>query len=70
MNTSLKSSSENQWICERCNKKLERGKAQIGYLGSLFTVDILKCPMCGIVMVTEEMAVNKMAEAEQLLEDK
>jgi hypothetical protein len=61
---------KNGWTCERCNKKLGPGKAQIRYLGKVFTVDVLKCPSCGMVMITEETATGRIAEAEQLLEDK
>jgi hypothetical protein len=61
---------KNGWTCGRCNKKLEPGKAQIRYLGKVFTVDVLKCPSCGMVMITEETAMGRIAEAEQLLEDK
>jgi CYTH domain-containing protein len=57
-------------MCGRCNKKLEQGKVQIRYLGKVFAIDVFKCPSCGMVMVTEEIAMGKIAEAEQLLEDK
>jgi hypothetical protein len=33
-------------------------------------MEMLKCPKCGTALVTEELAVKKMAEAEMLLEDK
>jgi hypothetical protein len=42
----------------------------VTYLGSVFSLDLLKCPGCGAVVVTEEIAAGKMAEAEQILEDK
>lgn len=61
---------KDDWMCTRCNRKLEGGKAQIRYLGKVFAIDVLKCPSCGMVMITEEIAMGKMAEAEQLLEDK
>jgi hypothetical protein len=28
------------------------------------------CPKCGLVLITEELAMGKMAEAEKALEDK
>lgn len=61
---------EGSWLCALCDLPLEMGKAQIHYLGSLFTVELLRCPKCGKAMVHEEMATGKMAEAEQVLEDK
>jgi predicted RNA-binding Zn-ribbon protein involved in translation (DUF1610 family) len=58
------------WVCGRCNRQLEQGKTQVRYLGKMFTVEVLRCPSCGMVMITEEIATGKIAEAEQLLEDK
>lgn len=58
------------WVCSNCSLPLETTKAQMRYVGSVFTIDVPMCPQCGVVLITEEMAVNKMAEAEQLLEDK
>jgi hypothetical protein len=59
-----------EWLCARCNRKPENAKVQVEYLGSVFTVDLPRCPVCGLVMISEEMASGKMAEAEQILEDK
>jgi hypothetical protein len=58
------------WLCGRCDRPLELCKVQVTYLGSVFSLDLLKCPGCGAVVVTEEIAAGKMAEAEQILEDK
>ncbi len=65
-----KSPQVNDWACGKCGEALISAKVQIRYLGTTFTVDLLKCPRCAAVMVTEEIAVGKMAEAEQVLEDK
>ncbi|MFH0728588.1 MAG: hypothetical protein V2B19_19900 [Pseudomonadota bacterium] len=59
-----------QWICAKCRTPLANVKVPVYYLGNSFSVEMLKCPGCGTAMVTEEMAVGKMAEAERLLEDK
>ena len=58
------------WICGKCNVPLEVSRVQVAYLGSVFYIDLPKCPECGAVVVIEEVAAGKMAEAEQLLEDK
>ena len=58
------------WVCKKCNVQTEMSRVQIAYLGSVFSIDLPKCPECGAVVVTEEIAGGKMAEAEQLLEDK
>jgi hypothetical protein len=43
---------------------------QITYVGCGFTIDALRCPQCYLVLVTEDLAVGKLAEAEKVLEDK
>lgn len=58
------------WMCGRCNLTLENRKTQVSYLGNVFVIDLPTCPGCGLVVVTEEAATGKMAEAEQVLEDK
>lgn len=58
------------WNCARCDQPLEPGKVNIGYLGSSFPVELLKCPRCGLVLIPEELALGKMAEVEKALEDK
>jgi hypothetical protein len=46
------------------------GKVNLTYLGSMFSVNLLRCPRCSQVFIPEDLAMGKMAEAEQLLEDK
>jgi DNA-directed RNA polymerase subunit RPC12/RpoP len=62
--------SETKWICAKCSRALESEKVQVQYLGSVFTTDLLRCPGCGTVLVTEEIALGKMAKLEQVIEDK
>lgn len=61
---------KNEWTCARCSIDLEFAKVQITYVGCGFTIDALRCPQCHLVLVTEDMAVGKLAEAERVLEDK
>ncbi len=42
----------------------------VTYLGSVFTISLLTCPACGLPLVPEALALGRMAEVEQLLEDK
>jgi hypothetical protein len=65
-----KQTGEADWLCGKCGLPLEPCKVRMTYLGSVFSLDLPKCPGCGTVIVTEEIAVGKMAEAEQILEDK
>jgi hypothetical protein len=39
-------------------------------LRTIFALDLPACPRCGMILVAEELATGKMAEAEQALEDK
>jgi hypothetical protein len=45
-------------------------KVTIGYMGSAFDVDLQRCPSCGQVYIPEAIALGKMADVEQQLEDK
>lgn len=59
-----------QWMCEKCGQRLVVGQVTVEYLGNRFTIDLPKCPECGFVHISEELATGKMAEVEQILEDK
>ncbi len=58
------------WMCARCQVPLEMGKVNVGYLDSAFPVDLPHCPVCGQVLIAEDLALGKMAEVEKQLEDK
>ncbi|HYA43328.1 MAG TPA: hypothetical protein VEF34_18650 [Syntrophobacteraceae bacterium] len=70
MNAKDAAPAEIDWVCAKCELPLEPGKVNVGYLGSVFPVDLLSCPRCGQVFVPENLAVGKMLEVEKLLEDK
>jgi len=58
------------WTCCRCSGPLEVGPVQLSYLGNSFWIDLPRCPSCGLYLIPEELATGRMAEVEQLLEDK
>ncbi len=58
------------WSCSKCGVTLEMGKVEIAYMGSQYPVELPRCPGCGLVFVPEQLALGKMAQVEQLLEDK
>ncbi len=70
MNSHPTNPSDTTWWCGKCDVGLETGKVSISYLGSMFPVDLLRCPKCGQVFVPEELVLGKMSEVEKLLEDK
>lgn len=61
---------ENIWTCFDCGEKLEKKVVKVTYLSGNFQVELLKCPKCGMVLVTEDLALGKMLEVEKNLEDK
>ncbi|MFH1137343.1 MAG: hypothetical protein V1816_14845 [Pseudomonadota bacterium] len=58
------------WKCAKCDETLVVGQVALEYLGNRFAVELPKCPKCGLVLVTEDLASGKMSEVEQILEDK
>ena len=58
------------WSCTACGKPLEVVKVAFTYMKGNFEVGLPACSGCGIVMISEELATGKMADAERILEDK
>lgn len=59
-----------RWTCRACGKALAPAPVELEYMGSHFVVELPACPSCGLALVPEDLALGKMAEVEQLLEDK
>jgi hypothetical protein len=62
--------AEGALICCKCNEELVRSKVIASYMDSEFPIELWKCPVCGIVYVPESLAMGKMLQVEQALEDK
>lgn len=62
--------SDLEWRCTSCGTKLEPAMVTVEYLGNEFTAELPRCAGCGLVLISEEVARGKMAEVEQILEDK
>ena len=58
------------WICDKCKEKLKPDKVKAVYLQGNFEVDLMRCPVCRTVFISEELALGKMLEVEKTLEDK
>jgi len=56
--------------CKKCDAELVVKKTEFDYLGNTFSHDVPVCPKCGNVYITKELALGKMQEVEQELEDK
>jgi len=62
--------SPRKLVCCKCRVDLQLRKTSLSYMGHNFTVDLPRCPECGLTYVSPELAVGRMAEVEMLLEDK
>jgi len=62
--------SKTKWKCGKCGAELQPMKVNLTYLEGNFEVELLKCPSCGMVLITEDLATGKMLEVEKSLEDK
>ncbi|HTG83026.1 MAG TPA: DNA-binding protein [Geobacteraceae bacterium] len=58
------------WSCAACGGELGVVKVGFTYMKGNFEVDLPACKGCGLVLVSEELATGKMADAERILEDK
>lgn len=64
------SGNDRGWICNRCKLPLVIQKVRLQYSRVIFALDLPVCPECAMILISEELATGKMAEAEQVLEDK
>ncbi|NYB72696.1 MULTISPECIES: DVU_1557 family redox protein [Sedimentibacter] len=62
--------TEKKIICFKCNKELVPKKTYFNYLEHSFFTDILSCPDCGEVFISEELVKGRISEVEMQLEDK
>ena len=56
--------------CSRCSCLLELTDVHVTYLDRHFSHKVPRCPKCGQVYITEELAEGKMAQLEKSLEEK
>ncbi|WP_207691642.1 DVU_1557 family redox protein [Desulfonema limicola] len=59
-----------KWKCFQCSVNLISKTVSLEYMNNRFSTELPVCPDCGFVMISEEVALGKMAEVEQILEDK
>lgn len=70
MSTTLSFTHPTTWRCAACDQDLQARKVAVSYLHSVFHVELMACPECGFVLVPADLALGRMLEVEQLLEDK
>lgn len=66
----VKSGNDSDWLCSQCQVPLEVQTVRLQYMQSIFPIKLPACSGCGFILIEEELAIGKMAEAEQALEDK
>ncbi len=57
-------------ICDRCKVEMEDREVDFAYLNRSFRHKVPRCPKCGQVYISEELARGRISEVETLLEDK
>ncbi|MGI6766483.1 MAG: DVU_1557 family redox protein [Lentihominibacter sp.] len=63
-------SSTSAIICSKCLVPLEPIDVTFRYLGKQFHHKVDRCPKCGQVFISEDLAKGRMAEVEKVLEEK
>lgn len=58
------------YTCEKCQVPLQKGRVVLKYMGNDFPIEMPKCPVCGNCYIPEALAVGKILQVEQALEDK
>jgi hypothetical protein len=66
----VRSGGDSEWLCNLCQVPLEVHTVRLQYMQSIFPINLPACSQCGFILIDEELATGKLAEAEQALEDK
>jgi hypothetical protein len=66
----VKSGSDSDWLCNQCQVHLEVQTVRLQYMQSIFPINLPACSRCGFILIAENLATGKIADAEQALEDK
>jgi len=59
-----------EWYCFKCKERMVEAEIKVVYLEITGLPKGLLCPKCGAKYITEEIAINKMAKAEKMIEQK
>ena len=58
------------WNCAKCGAALVPKNKIFSYMGMTFSHEVPRCPVCGMVFISKELADGRMSQVEQLMEDK
>ncbi len=59
-----------KWHCFKCRVPMEEGEVIMDYLDISNAIEGIKCPKCGVSYLLEETVVGKVAQAEEMMENK
>ena len=59
-----------RYVCQKCKVPLVKTPVQLLYLHAGFPVELPACPVCGQVLISEELALGRVLHVEKALEDK
>lgn len=59
-----------EMLCGKCQIPLKPGHVDFNYMGFAFSADVPRCPKCGYVYISEELAKGRIRDVEMALEDK
>lgn len=59
-----------KWHCFKDKVPLTETDILLNYLDTINAIDGLKCPKCGMALLSEETVVEKVNKAEEMMENK
>jgi hypothetical protein len=59
-----------EWYCFKDKEKMETAEINLLYLDIEAKQEGLRCPKCGDSYITEDVALDKVAKAEKMIEQK
>ena len=59
-----------EWYCFKCNEKTEAAEINLVYMDIEAKQEGLRCPKCSGSYLTEDVALDKVARAEKMIEQK
>jgi len=57
-------------ICDICKVEMVEREVDFSYLNRSFRHKVPRCPQCGQVFISEELASGRMSDVEKMLEEK
>ena len=58
------------WYCFKDKIPMVKADIMVSYLDVFNSVEGIKCPKCGMALLTEETVIEKVQKAEETLENK